>query len=156
MKKLMNLALSLLVIFTLAGCGAEQSATYSMVTDLNGMTMTDTMTYSAKGDLVYEMKDVVTMDFTGYDEEAKASDMELYASTYEAMCEKAPNGVTMTCETSGDIITVNMDIDFKSADLQELVDNGYIYTTADENGKLRAISFKQSCKSLEATGYTAQ
>ncbi len=156
MKKLLNLVLSLVLVCALAGCGKEQSATYAITTDVGGMTMTDTMTYSAKGDIVYEMKENIIMDFSTYDESAKASDMELYASVYDEMCKGAPKGVTMTCNTNGDTITVDMTIDFKSADLQELVDNGYIYTTTDSEGKLVAISFEQSCTGLEASGYTLQ
>lgn len=156
MKKLLSLVLSLVLVFTLAGCGKEQSATYAMTVDLGGMSMTDTMTYSAKGDIVYELNENIVMDFSAYASETKASDMEIYASAYEEMRSTAPEGVTMTCATDGDFITVDISIDFGSADLQELVDKGFIYTTAGEDDKLVAISFEQSCTGLEASGYVLQ
>lgn len=154
MKKLLNLALSLVLVFALAGCGKEQTATYEISTNVGEMVMTDTLTYSAKGDIVYEMVEKIIMDFSNYNEETKASDMETYGSVYDEMSKSSPDGVTMTCTTDGDIITVDMTIDFKAADLKELVDNGYIYTTSDEEGNLVAISFQQSCTGLEASGYT--
>lgn len=156
MKKLLSLVLSLVLVCALAGCGKEQSATYALTTDIGGMTMTDTLSYSAKGDIVYEMKENIVMDFSTYASETKASDMEIYASAYEEMRSTAPDGVTMTCATNSDIITIDIAIDFGSADLQELVDKGFIYTTAGEDGKLVAISFNQSCTGLEASGYVLQ
>ncbi len=156
MKKIMNLVLSLVLVFALAGCGAEQTATYVMTQTQEGMAMTDTQTFNAKGDLVYQMKKTATVDFSAVDESVRSATMELVASTYEEMCENPPAGVTASCVTEGDVITVDITINFEDAEIKELVDSGYLYTTTDENGNFLAVSFKQSCAGLEAAGYTAQ
>ncbi len=156
MKKIMNLVFSLVLVFALAGCGAEQTATYVLTRTQDNMTLTDTQTFNAKGDRVYQMKETTAFDFSAIDESVRAASMDLVRANYEEMCENPPAGVTVSCTTEGDVVTVDITINLDEADLKELVEKKFIYTTTDENGKFLAISFKQSCAGLEASGYTAQ
>lgn len=156
MKKLLSLVLSLTLVFALAGCGKEQTATYVLTTNEEGMVMTDTMTYSAKGDIVYEMKEDMVLDLSGLDEESKTFMVDLYNEYFGEMKNNAPDTVVMDYSITDDVLTVSIDIDIKNSDLQELVDGGFVTTTTDAEGKLVAISFEQSCTGLEASGYVLQ
>lgn len=156
MKKLLNLLLSLTLVLALAGCGKEQTATYVLTTDEDGMVMVDTMTYSAKGDIVYEMTEKIELDLSGLDADTKAYMIEIYDEYFAELKNNAPDSVTMTYTSNDGVYDATIAIDIANADLQELVDGGYIYTTTDAEGNLVAISFEQSCQGLEASGYVLQ
>ena len=71
MKKLLSLVLSLVLVCSLAGCGKEQSATYVLTSTQEGvMSMSDTQTLKAKGDIVYEMAETTVVDISMAEEAA--------------------------------------------------------------------------------------
>ncbi|MBQ9140903.1 MAG: hypothetical protein IJX63_03815 [Lachnospiraceae bacterium] len=157
MKKLLSLLLSLVLVFSLAGCGKEQTATYVLTSTEEGMqTMTDTQILKAKGDIVYEMKEITVVDISMADEETKALLSEFYGEYFGNLDENAPECVTMTSSIENDVFKVEIVIDLDGADLQELIDGGYLMADSSVADTVKAISFSQTCDGLAAAGYILQ
>lgn len=156
MKKLLNLLLSLTLVLALTGCGQEQSATYVMTQEQDGMTISDTQSIKAKGDLVYEMVEDMYIDLSSVDEATKEPLLAYYEETYVAMKDNAPEGVVVNVVNDGNKISVQISIDLAGAELQDLIDGGYIVATSSNGQPIKAISFKQTCAALEAGGYVKQ
>ena len=157
MKKLLSLVLSLVLVCSLAGCGKEQSATYVLTSTQEGvMSMSDTQTLKAKGDIVYEMIEVTTFDFSAADEASKAVYLETFEDEFAEMKEKAPESVTITTSIENDVLHVEFTINLEDADLQELMDGGYLMAADANSEKAQIVSFTQTCNAFEANGYTLQ
>ncbi len=157
MKKLLSLVLSLVLVCSLAGCGKEQSATYVLTSTQEGvMSMSDTQTLKAKGDIVYEMAETTVVDISMAEEAAKAQLSEYYTEYFNNFATNAPEGVTVTSNNADDVFEVSVTIDLKNADLQELMKGGYLIGTSEDADKAQAISFSQTCAGLEAAGYVLQ
>lgn len=156
MKKLMNLLLSLTLVLALAGCGKEQSATYVMNFSQDGVNMVDTMIYQATGDIVTQMDENVVIDLSGLDATTKELMVAYYDEFYGAMGTDVPEGVTFSSSYENDIYTVDLSMNLKEADLQELSERGYLLLTSENGEQVQAISFKQTCEYCEANGYVLQ
>ncbi len=156
MKKLLTLLLSLTLVLALAGCGAEQTATYKMVTDQDGIVLTDIQVIKAKGDSVQRLTETTTIDVTSLDEATQEQVAALYDATYEPMLKDTPVGVTSSYGMKDGIYTVSIDIDLASANLKELIEGGYIVMLTDNADTIKFVSYKQTCEGLESSGYTLQ
>lgn len=156
MKKLLNLLLSLTLVLTLAGCGQEQTATYVMDLEQDGMHMVDTMVYKATGDIVYQMDETVTIDLSGMDEATREVVVATYDEMYGAMGTDIPEGVVFEYSYENNIYTVVCNMNLKEADLQELSERGYLVLTSENGEMVQAISFKQTCEYCESAGYVLQ
>lgn len=157
MKKLINLLLSLTLVLALAGCGAEQSATYVLTQEEAGIyTMTDTQTIKAKGDIVYELTETTVADFTVADAETQALLAAYYDEIFTAMKDEAPEGVTVTYTRDGNVCTIEFVMDLTTADLQELIAGGYLMSLEEDASNVKLISFSQTTAGLEAGGYVLQ
>lgn len=157
MKKFLALILSLSVIFVLAGCSAkEQTATYVMETEEAGMLMTDTQTLMAKGDIVYELDETTVIDFSTVDAATQEALVAYYDEVFGAMKDAAPETVTVNFSNADGIYTVEILINVKDSDVQELIAGGYL-SSGDTNAEnIKAISFKQTCEVFENSGYVLQ
>lgn len=155
MKKLCNLLLCFTLILALAGCGKEQSATYVMTSEPEGMfTMVDEQTLKATGDIVYELTEVTTLDFTNTDTETRDLLIAYYDETMAAMQEAAPEGVTVEFSAGDNSYTIKFSMDLKNGDLQEMIDGGYLMALEEDSSSIKSISFKQTVAGLEEAGYT--
>ena len=156
MKKLLNLLLSLTLVFALAGCGQEQSATYVLDVTQEGVHIVDTMTYKATGDIVYQMDENVTIDLSAVEEAAKEAMVAYYDEYYGAMGTDVPEGVVFETSYENNIYTVVLNMNLKEADLQVLSERGYLMLTSENGQTVQAISLKQTGSYLEAQGYVLQ
>lgn len=156
MKKLVSLLLSLTLVFAMAGCGKAQSATYVMTTEQEGITMTDTQVIEAEGDIVKAMNEITVLDLSTADAEMKDFLVTFYDSAFGSMKDEAPASVTIEYGLDGDTYTTKININLDGADLQELIDGGYINVTTDNTDNLKYISYKQTCEAMEASGYVLQ
>lgn len=154
MKKLVKLLLCMTLVLALTGCGKEQSATYQMETTVEGIHCTETQTLKAKGDIVYQMDTNSTLDLSSLSAEDKDSFIEIYKTYYDELKNTAPETVKIEYTIDGSTFNVSSSMDIKNSDLQELISLDFIAATSDNAEKLRAISYKQSCDALEATGFT--
>ncbi len=156
MKKILTLLLSLTMVLALSGCGKEQMATYVMIQEQDGMTITDTQTVKAKGDLVYEMNEDMVIDLSGIEDESKEQVLAVYEETFNEMKNNAPETVTVNVSNVGNMVSVQIHINLNGADLQDLIDGGYIVATSANGQTPKVISFKQTCAALEAGNYVKQ
>ena len=156
MKKLLNLLLTLTLVFALAGCGKEQMATYVMDVEQDGMHMVDTMVYKATGDIVYQMDETVTIDLSAMDEATRNAVVASYDEIYGAMGTDVPKGVEFQSSYENNVYTVVLNMNLKEADLQELSERGYLVLTSENGQTVQVISFKQTCAFAEQSGYVLQ
>jgi hypothetical protein len=117
--------------------------------------MTDTQSLHAKGDTVYALTNVTTVDFDTQD----ASTLELLISYYDKTMKNfqvnAPEGVEVSFSYDGDIYTMTFKLDLAIANIQALYDEGYLMGVDGETPENATfVSFKQTCAGFEATGYT--
>ncbi len=156
MKKLLNLLLSLTLVFCLAGCGKEQTATYVMDVTQEGVHIVDTMSYKAAGDIVYQMDETVTIDLSAVEAATKEAMVAYYDEFYGAMGTDVPEGVVFESSYENDVYTVVLNMNLKEADLQVLSERGYLMLTSEDGKTVQAISLKQTGEYLEASGYVLQ
>ncbi len=157
MKKLLSLVLSLTLVFALAGCGKEQTATYVMTSEEEGVQiMTDTQILKAKGDIVYELKEITVIDFSVADDATKEMLIGIYEEYFGGLKTNAPENVSVEYTQTGDTCEVELVVNLDGADLQELIEGGYLSATSDNADTMKAISFSQTCEGLETAGYELQ
>lgn len=151
MKKMRRVVAGLLalgMVFALTACGGkEQTVTYRMETEQNGLKMEDTMTLTAKGDTVQKMSEVVKVDTSSLEDEQK----ELINTLYDQMVEqyKAVDGVECTGEKTDTSYTITIDIDATGNAVKELSEQKLLQV----DGNADRISLKVTGTSLESAGY---
>ncbi len=159
MKKILSLLLSLTLVFSLAGCGEAKTATYSITSVQEGITMTDTQYLEAKGDILKVMNETTVLDLSTAEAEMKDFLVAYYDEAFGAMKDEAPASVTIEYGLAGDTYSAKININLEGADLQELIDGGYLVSledTEEDTENLKYISYSQTCKALEAAGYLLQ
>lgn len=151
MKKIIGSLTVLTLLLALTACGGkEQSATYTMESDLNGVVMTDTMTLDAKGDEVQKMTEVVKLDLTGVDETSQSLLIEQYEQVVDAY--NAVEGVECTSETGEGSYSITIVIDATGDAIAELASQGLLQVDGSTDG----ISLEATGEALTASGYTLQ
>lgn len=148
MKKMRRVVASLLALgmaFALTACGGkEQTATYRMEQDLGVATMTDTMTFTAKGDKVTKITEEMKLEGDALDDAMKTQ-CDSLVEQYKSVA-----GVECTGESSDNAYTIKVDIDASGDTIKQLADLGLLTIEGDSNG----ISLKASGTALEASGYS--
>ena len=145
MKKMKRVIVGLMALgmaFTMTACGGkEQTVTYRNETETSGIKTTDTMTFTAKGDIVEKLTEVIEFDISSFDD-----------STYEELVAQYNDieGVNCTMTAGDDTITFNIDVDTTGDAVNELTEKNLLTMEGGGSGK---ISLKASAASLESTGY---
>ena len=152
MKKMKRVIVGLMALgmaFTMTACGGkEQTVTYRNETETSGIKTTDTMTFTAKGDIVEKLTEVIEFDISSFDDATK----EQFNSTYEELVAQYNDieGVNCTMTAGDDTITFNIDVDTTGDAVNELTEKNLLAMEGGGSGK---ISLKASAASLESTGY---
>lgn len=147
MKKLLTSAILLCSMLFLTACGKEQSATYRLVTEESGITMTDTMTFNAKGDIIKSMTETYEIDCTSLSEEEYAFAEENYnqlSSMYEGI-----DGVTCTVESANQVFKITVNTDTTGDAVDKLAELGLMEIEGESN----KLSLKATIEGLEQNGY---
>ena len=75
MRKMKRVVVGLLALgmaFTMTACGGkEQTVTYRGEVEESGLKATDTMTFTAKGDTVEKLNEVIEFDISSFDDSVK-------------------------------------------------------------------------------------
>lgn len=151
MKKRIFSCLLLTMVFVLTACGGKkQSVTYMMESDLNGVVMTDTMTLDAKGDVVQQMTETVTLDMSGVDETSQSLLIEQYEQVVNAY--NAVEGVECTSATEEGSYSITIVIDATGDAVTELASQGLLQVEGSTDG----ISLEATGEALTASGYALQ
>ena len=151
MKKMKRVVAGLLALgmaFALTACGGkEQTVTYRMETEQSGLKMEDTMTLTAKGDLVQKMSEVIKVDTSSFEDEQR----EQINTAYDQLVEqyKAVDGVECTGAKTDTSYTITIDIDATGNAVENLSKQGLLQVS----GNAGKISLKATCSSLETVGY---
>ena len=151
MKKTIKLITALCMILTLAACGRTEKVTYrSEHEESSGLKLTDTMTLTAKKDMVQEIKDVIEIDMSGLDKE----EQKKMAAAYNKLVDQymAVEGVECTSMAGTGTYTISITIDAESEALAELASRDMIVI----EGEGGALSLEAVGASLEENGYTRE
>lgn len=149
MKKIIKIATALCMILALTACGGTQKITYrSEHEEDSGLKLVDTMTLTAKKDVVQEIKDVIEIDISGFEME----EQKKMAAVYNKLVEQymAVEGVECTSSVSTGTYTISITIDAESEALEELASRDMIVI----EGGGGALSLEAVGASLEGNGYT--
>ncbi len=150
-KKIISIMVALTMTLALAACGGkEQSATYVMESELDGIIMTDTMKLDAKGDLVQQMTETVELDMTGVDEATQSMLAEQYDMVVDAY--NAVEGVECTSESAEGTYSITIVIDATGDAVSELAAQGLLQVEGNTDG----ISLEATGEALIEIGYTLQ
>lgn len=148
LKKLAALMMAVVMVFAMTACGAEQSLTVEMVQDASGVTVTDTITMDAKGDIVQKMTEKIVVDISGFDATQKEAIAEIYDEL--VVMYQSVEGVECTGTVTDDSYTMDIVIDATGSAPAELAEQGLLQM----EGNSDRISLKSSKASFEASGYT--
>ena len=152
-KRIAALVLTLVLVLSFAACSlAEKTVVLrgDLTEDMAGIPTTDTWTLNAKGDIVKTLNEVYTFDFTDFDEESKAYDIELIASILVDPA-KGIAGVECSDRMDGDTYVVELTIDCNSDTVNAAVEAGLLALESGSSATI--ISLKQTISSLESQGY---
>ena len=149
MKKIITSLVILAVAVSLTACGGkEQSVTYTMESDLNGVIMTDTMVLDAKGDRVQQMTEIDELDMA----EVDTTTQSLLVEQYDAIVEtyNSVEGVECTSETGEGTYSITIVIDATGDAISELASLGLLQVEGGTDG----ISLEGTGEALTQSGYT--
>ena len=141
-------------VFDIDTSAYEKYSTYECEMEIMDMTITDTQTIFANGDLVSAFWESTKIDFTGLSEDEIAFYAEYYDETYKPYKENAPDYVDVVYGLDGNGYRFELIVYLEGADLKELADGGYISLTSGSIDTVKFISYEQTCEGLEAGGYT--
>ena len=154
MKAMKRIVTGLLVVgmmLVFAACGAEQTVTLQADLSQDGMSLIDTMILKAQGDTVQELKEVMVLDLSSYDEETKNYLIMVLNESYVVPAQTI-DGVKCTDSSTDSAYTIELTVDCTSSDtIKAAVDAGLL--TIDDASAGR-ISLKATRSGLEANGYT--
>lgn len=153
MKTMKRIVASLLVVgmmLTFAACGAEQTVTLQADLSEGGMSLTDTMVLKAQGDTVQELKEIMVLDISDYDNETKDYLIEVLNSSYVVPAQDI-DGVTCTDNTTDSTYTIELTVDCTNSDA---IKNAVAAGLLTIDGSAGRISLKATQSGLEAGGYT--
>ena len=149
MKKIVSIMMVLVLSLALTACGGkEQSVTYTMETESDGLKMTDTMTLNAKGDKVQNMTEVIALDLTGFDEATQAALVEVYGAIIDQY--NSVEGVECSAESGEGSYTITISIDATGDAVSQLADMGLLQV----EGNADTLSLSATGDALEASGYS--
>lgn len=148
MKKFFTLLLAGLMVFALAACSKSDPQTVTLFIEESGVTSYYTM--EADGDIVHTIKQVTSMDCTGFTEEQFAiidESVAEYKEIYEAI-----EGITYNVEVTDTAMTETITID---------VSNETTVSTLSEQGLMPvegegAISLEKTVESMTEQGWVVQ
>lgn len=142
MKKLLVLC----CLFCLVGCSSEpEKKTVVCEADIQGVNQK--ITLEAEDDDLTVQKTESTLDFgsLGITEEQIKEVTKEFEDEYDL------NGMRYTYSIEGTVLTEKIIVDYKMADLKELLDNGIIES---EEENVTSVSLKQTVESLKEQGFT--
>ena len=149
MKKIISLLSVFVLVVSLTACGGkEQSATYTMQSEVDGLVMTDTMTLGAKGDTVQTMTEVIALDLSSFDESTQTALTETYSTIVDSY--NSVEGVECTMESGDGSISITVVIDATGEAVSQLADAGLLQVEGDAD----RLSLSATGEALVESGYT--
>ena len=147
-------ALSILTVLSVmtAGCGGAKAVTtadFELVEELNGVTMTDSVSLEAEDDVLVGMTEVFVYDMTGTDEDTQDEIAALYdglVSDYQTV-----EGVVCNGSVSGEVYTISLDIEMESDTVDTLSELGMLGVLGVDGGD---ISYEMTKERMIENGYT--
>lgn len=156
MKTMKRIVAGLLVVgmmLTVVGCGGGgEEKTVTLRADMTaemGMPSTDTMTLTAKGDTIQQLKEVMEIDMSELDSETQDTIAVTMDATILAAAEGI-DGVTCNSKTTNSVYSVEFTIDCTNSDaVKAAVEAGLL----ELEGFTDKLSLKATQSALEASGY---
>lgn len=125
----------------------ETTVTYRVEQEESGLRMVDTMSFEARGDRIVEIREVVHMGMSDFDQ---ATQREMKAA-YDNLAEqyRSVDGVECTGTVGPSAYTITITIDATGDALETLADQGLFGIEGDVSG----LSLEATGEALEAGGY---
>jgi len=149
MKKIVSSLLVICMVLAMTACGGkEQTVTYQLEQEQDGLVMVDTMKLDAKGDKVQKLTETIEIDMTAFDADQQAMMVEMYAALVDQY--NAIDGTECTAEEGDGTYTLTIVVDTTGDAVSKLAEAGLM----EVEGSTSGISLKKTAASLEASGYT--
>lgn len=156
MRKSVHLLLCVLLICLFTGCGEEKISTFTKTSVMDDVSAVESITLKAKGDIMLEMCQRITFDFSALEPEVAEKMIPIYDEMYKEMKASAPSCVTVTYGKKGIGYEANIKIPLENADLQALSDSGFLTMSGTDTSKIKQISYKQTCDAYIASGFSLE
>ena len=136
----------------MSGCkkaGVMSTATYEMTEEINGVTLTDTVSLEAEDDKLTSLTEIFSYDMTSADEDTQTE----IASLYDGIVAQYQTVDGVICNGSEDdgIYTINLYTELDTKTVEALSELGLISVSGDVDEEL---SYSLTKESLAANGYT--
>ena len=147
--KILTAAVSICILLSVCACVSENFASYTSEQQVNGITITETLSFNAKGDVIYQITDNIKLDFTGFEEEERTEHKDTFKASITDIY-SAIEGVTCTDDMTDGIYTINAVIPSQEDILNKIAESGLMQFTGDS----KVLSLSVTGESLEKSGYT--
>lgn len=137
----------ILIAFT--SCAGAHSEAYVNKTDLYGIKITETMTFDAKGDIIYQITECMEMDFSELTADETAEYKDIFKSSV-ADAYSSVDGVTCANSMENGIYKIEAVIPANEQTLSALSETGVMQF----HGTGKILSLKATGKALESSGFT--
>lgn len=137
------------LMFCISACVSENFAAYTSEQEVNGIKIIETLSFNAKGDVIYQITDNIKLDFTGFEQEDIEQLKQTFASSITDVYATI-EGVTCTDDLTNGIYTINAVIPCEENILDEISQAGVMEFTGDS----KVLSLSVTGDSLEQSGYT--
>lgn len=137
-------ALAMISMFLLVGCGKEVTETYTQTLQPG---VESKLTYTAKGDVVQKQSSETVVDYakSGLTEDSIKNSIKTEVDKY-----KNVKGLDHKIEYKKDKMIEKLTLDYTKADMKEIKQKGIMTFQSGEGDK---VSLKKSAELLESQGY---
>ena len=140
-------------VFDIDPSSYEKYSVYESEMNMNDFTITDRQVIMANGDEVIYLWESTFIDLSHLSEDEFAIYAEVFKESFASLAENPPDSAVVLYGLDGDTYRTELLMHLEDADIQALVDGGYLVFTTAPAGIVKSVSYEESCAGLEASGY---
>lgn len=148
MKKVLSFITVFCIMLSLSSCASERVAVYKNEQELNGIKIIETLTFNAKGDIIYQITENMKLDMSGFEQEEMENMKDVFKTSITDVY-TGIEGITCTDDLTDGIYTINAVIPSNKETISALSEAGLMEFTGDSD----KLSLSITGKSLEESGY---
>ena len=146
--KVITVIAALCMLVSVSACAGERVAVYINENEVNGIKVTETLTFNAKGDIIYQITENMKLDFSDFGEDEITSLKDVFKTSITDVY-AGIEGVTCTDDVTDGVYTINAVIPAEKETLDILSEKGLMEFT----GSSSRLSLAVTEKSLKESGY---
>lgn len=136
------------MLASVASCAGERVAVYTNENEVNGIKVAETLTFNAKGDIIYQITENMKLDLSEFSENEITSLKDVFKTSITDVYSEI-EGVTCTDDLTDGIYTINAVIPAEKEILSVVAEKGLLEFT----GNSSRLSLTVTEKSLKESGY---